>query len=147
MSAKPVESVGVVLRDLEVIVDRLKALSDDVNRDVGSSAESVHVETPNWTNISRDAIKILLNKVNEKFTSLNLDESNPVVIDEKTFESIRSSTQTEFQIIFDINKINTESRVNVIGLCRQLYGFRIIPDRLGNSLAELSNLWRRALRP
>ncbi len=87
MSAKPVESVGVVLRDLEVIVDRLSLID----------------KTPNWTNISRDAMKILMNKVNEKFTSLELDESKPVVIDRITFESIRSSTQTEFQIICDIN--------------------------------------------
>jgi hypothetical protein len=131
----------------KIIVDRLKALSDDVYGDVGSSTDSVHVKTPNWTNISRDATIILLNKVNDRFTRLNLDEGVPVVIDRENFESIRSSTQTEFQIIFDINKINTESNVSVIGLCKQLYGFRIIPDRLGNSLAELSDLWRRALRP
>jgi hypothetical protein len=131
MSAKPVESVGVVLRDLEVIVDWLLLID----------------KTPNWANVLRDAMKILLNKVNDEFTSLKLDESNPVVIDRITFESIRSSTQTEFQIICDINEINTESRASVIGLCSIFSEFHIIPERFGRSFITLFDLWRQSWRP
>jgi hypothetical protein len=104
----------------------------------------VQGEVPDWTTVMSEAIKTLLNKVCELFKAKGTGLWPSVTISNEEISSIQSSTQKQFQLIYDINALYDiyDGRLLIL----KFREFSIIPEELRGSFITLWGYWKLALR-
>jgi hypothetical protein len=133
----------------ELWIKNYKPLADRIDSyDEGEDIEEVFgSEALNWTDIMHSATRILLREVNDAFIRVRPGNNVSGVIGSEEIETIRSSTQQEFQTVWDINKINNESEESSNDLLKILNEAGIIQAGFKSCFKDLWDKWISALLP